>query len=97
MFSLCDRSPSIVAVEDMCLQVQRGEIFGLLGQNGAGKSSTFKMITGDEEISSGAAFINGMDLRYGIEQVCSGYFIGIITKYVHMHIGISFDGILSSV
>ena len=54
----------------MCFEVKRGEIFGLLGQNGAGKSSTFKMITGDEGISSGGAFINGIDLRYGVERVC---------------------------
>ena len=64
----------------MCLEVKKGEIFGLLGQNGAGKSSTFKMITGDEDISSGAAFINGMDLRYGVEQV--GYFTGHLYKRV---------------
>ena len=82
----------------MCLQVQRGEIFGLLGQNGAGKSSTFKMITGDEEISSGAAFINGMDLRYGVENVCEGYFTDILAKYeLSLDIGISLDGVLSSI
>ena len=82
----------------MCLHVQRGEIFGLLGQNGAGKSSTFKMITGDEEISSGAAFINGMDLRYGIEKVRNGYPTDILTDTkFHMRIGISLVRVLSSI
>ncbi|KAI6653359.1 hypothetical protein LOD99_3579 [Oopsacas minuta] len=78
-FTVCDRSPTIVAVDDLCLEVKRGEIFGLLGQNGAGKSSTFKMITGDEDISSGAAFINGIDLRYGIEK--ASHLMGYCPQY----------------
>lgn len=41
----------------------RNECFGLLGMNGAGKTSTFKMLTGDETISSGEAFVQGISLK----------------------------------
>uniref|UniRef100_A0A8C7YN26 ATP-binding cassette, sub-family A (ABC1), member 2 n=1 Tax=Oryzias sinensis TaxID=183150 RepID=A0A8C7YN26_9TELE len=49
----------IQAVDRLCLGVRPGECFGLLGVNGAGKTSTFKMLTGDECTTGGEAFING--------------------------------------
>ena len=42
-----------LAVKGVSFGVKRGEIFALLGVNGAGKSSTFKCMTGDETISGG--------------------------------------------
>jgi ATP-binding cassette, subfamily A (ABC1), member 3 len=39
------------------------ECFGLLGVNGAGKTSTFKMLTGDETISSGEAWVKGINIK----------------------------------
>ena len=36
----------VKAVDNISLQVKRGEIFGFLGPNGAGKTTTIKMITG---------------------------------------------------
>uniref|UniRef100_A0A8C4UHQ6 ATP binding cassette subfamily A member 13 n=1 Tax=Falco tinnunculus TaxID=100819 RepID=A0A8C4UHQ6_FALTI len=45
------------AVESISLGIQRGECFGLLGTNGAGKSTTFKMLTGDIIPSAGRAVI----------------------------------------
>lgn len=47
------------------------ECFGLLGVNGAGKTSTFKMMTGDEEITSGDAWIRGHPLKGEINEVYS--------------------------
>ena len=44
------------------MQVYAGECFGLLGVNGAGKTSTFKMMTGDETISGGGIYINGINV-----------------------------------
>ncbi|XP_064909492.1 ATP-binding cassette sub-family A member 13 [Columba livia] len=46
-----------IAVESVSLGIPRGECFGLLGTNGAGKSTTFKMLTGDIIPSSGRAVI----------------------------------------
>lgn len=48
-----------LAVDRLCLRIPKGECFGLLGVNGAGKSTTFKMLTGDTEITSGDAYLNG--------------------------------------
>lgn len=51
-----------VAVKNVSFGVPSGEIFGLLGVNGAGKSTTFKMLTGEVGISRGGAKINGHDI-----------------------------------
>ncbi|PFX16944.1 ATP-binding cassette sub-family A member 1 [Stylophora pistillata] len=48
-----------VAVNRLCVGVPKGECFGLLGVNGAGKTSTFKMLTGDISVTSGEAFVDG--------------------------------------
>ena len=49
----------ILAVDRLCLGVRPGECFGLLGVNGAGKTTPFKMLTGDESTTGGEAFIGG--------------------------------------
>lgn len=41
----------------------REECFGLLGVNGAGKSTTFKMMTGDISITMGDIFVKGINLK----------------------------------
>jgi ATP-binding cassette subfamily A (ABC1) protein 3 len=50
------------AVKGVSFQVKRGEIFALLGINGAGKTSTFNMLVGDETISGGQAVIDDINL-----------------------------------
>ncbi|XP_065190640.1 phospholipid-transporting ATPase ABCA1-like isoform X1 [Sycon ciliatum] len=50
------------AVKKLSLGVPKGECFGLLGVNGAGKTSTFKMLTGEESVTSGDAFLNGLSV-----------------------------------
>ena len=47
----------------------RGVCFGLLGVSGAGKTTTFKMLTGDEQISSGDAWVKGMSLKSDLRGV----------------------------
>nr|CAD7448665.1 unnamed protein product [Timema bartmani] len=59
---------SFQAVDQLCVGVKRGECFGLLGVNGAGKTSTFKMLTGDEKISGGEAYVNGLSLKTHMKQ-----------------------------
>jgi len=51
------------AVRGISFGVPQNECFGLLGVNGAGKTSTFKMLTGDTGISGGDAFVSGYSLR----------------------------------
>lgn len=52
-----------LAVNQLNVGVDDGECFGLLGVNGAGKTSTFKMMTGDELISSGDVWIRGASMK----------------------------------
>lgn len=57
-----------IAVNNVSFVIQEGEIFGFLGANGAGKSTTIKMITGLTTITSGDAFINGFSVKYQFEK-----------------------------
>ena len=56
---------AFAAVKDVSFSVHRGEIFGLLGANGAGKSTTFRMLCGLLPASSGTLRVAGADLRTG--------------------------------
>ncbi|KAJ8374724.1 hypothetical protein SKAU_G00053040 [Synaphobranchus kaupii] len=57
------------AVDRLCLGIPRGECFGLLGVNGAGKTSTFRMLTGDTSITYGEAFLGGHSVLTEMERV----------------------------
>jgi ABC-2 type transport system ATP-binding protein len=52
---------SFEAVSDLSLSIQEGELFGLLGTNGAGKTSTLEIIQGLSRPSEGTVSIMGMD------------------------------------
>jgi ABC-2 type transport system ATP-binding protein len=51
------------AVKGITFEVNRGEVFGLLGANGAGKSTTFRMLCGLLPASGGTLRVAGVDLR----------------------------------
>jgi hypothetical protein len=51
------------AADDVSFQVRPGEIFGLLGANGAGKSTVIKMLTGILSPTSGSGQVAGADMR----------------------------------
>jgi ABC-2 type transport system ATP-binding protein len=50
------------AVDDLCLSLEPGAFLGLLGRNGAGKSTTLKMVTGLLKPSSGSIHVLGLDM-----------------------------------
>src|ERR1700732_133047 len=52
----------IEAVRGVDLRIEAGEVFGFLGPNGAGKSTTVKMLTTLLSITSGTAFVAGIDV-----------------------------------
>ncbi|MCL2861349.1 MAG: ABC transporter ATP-binding protein [Firmicutes bacterium] len=51
------------AIENLSLELEPGEIFGFLGNNGAGKSTTIKSVVGILPYSDGTIEIGGIDLR----------------------------------
>uniref|UniRef100_A0A8C5H913 P-type phospholipid transporter n=1 Tax=Gouania willdenowi TaxID=441366 RepID=A0A8C5H913_GOUWI len=57
------------AVDRLCVGIPPGECFGLLGVNGAGKTSTFKMLTGDSMVTSGEAYLAGKSVNTEIDEV----------------------------
>lgn len=58
----------LAAVDDVSLTVKRGEMVGYIGENGAGKSTTIKMLTGILTPTSGSIVVNGMDPHKQREQ-----------------------------
>lgn len=49
------------AVDNLTLQINKGEVFGLLGANGAGKSTTLNMLLGFTKPDTGKALVNGIN------------------------------------
>lgn len=62
---LTRRFGDFVAVDDVSFRIERGEIFGFLGSNGCGKTTTMKMLTGLLDISDGEAQLLGQPIRAG--------------------------------
>jgi ABC-2 type transport system ATP-binding protein len=62
--NLSRRFGEFYAVRDVNFTVRSGEIFGLLGANGAGKSTTFRMLCGLLPASEGTLQVAGVDLRH---------------------------------
>jgi ABC-2 type transport system ATP-binding protein len=60
---LCRRYGALRAVDDVSFSIARGEIVGLLGHNGAGKTTIMKMMTGYLEPTSGRVLIDGVEVR----------------------------------
>lgn len=56
------RYQNLIAVEDLCLEIQQGELFSLLGVNGAGKTTTIKMLTCLTKPTGGEAFVGGYSI-----------------------------------
>ncbi len=66
---LSKRFDNVVAVNKLNLSIRQGEIFGLLGPNAAGKSTSIRMLAGIIRPTAGSATILGMDLISEAEQI----------------------------
>jgi ABC-2 type transport system permease protein len=60
---------TLVAVDELDLTIERGEVFGLLGPNGSGKTTTIRMLCGLMEPTSGRAQVAGVDVTEDPEGV----------------------------
>jgi len=60
---------SLVAVEGLTMTIRRGEVFGFLGPNGSGKTTTIRMLCGLIEPTAGTAVVAGYDVRRDPEQI----------------------------
>jgi len=74
--NLTKRYGDFTAVDDISLNVARGEIFGFLGPNGAGKTTTIRILAGLSLPTSGSVQVNGLDVTTDGVQVKS------ITGYI---------------
>lgn len=60
---------NLVAVNDLHLQVMRGDVFGFLGPNGSGKTTTIRMLLGLIRPTAGRAIMFGMDNAYQLPTI----------------------------
>ena len=66
---LTRRFGAFTAVRDLSFEVRRGEVFGFLGSNGAGKSTTIRMLCGLLRPTAGTATVDGIDVSRDPEGV----------------------------
>jgi ABC-2 type transport system ATP-binding protein len=85
------------AVRGISFEVQKGEIFGLIGPDGAGKTSTFEILAGVMEASSGGADVLGRPARQMRAQ--SGYLTQGFTLYPDLSVAgnIRYVGVLRGI
>jgi len=60
---------SFTAVDDLSFSLEKDQIYGLLGFNGAGKSTTISMITGMQKPSSGSVYIDGKNVAMELDSL----------------------------
>jgi ABC-2 type transport system ATP-binding protein len=67
--ALSRRFGDLVALDQLTVSVEEGEIFGLVGPDGAGKTTTMRLLTGILQASSGEAWVDGLDVLVEAESV----------------------------
>ena len=65
----CEPTTETLAVNKLSLCLKFGECFGLLGVNGAGKTSTFKCLTNEEHLTGGNITINGLNITNNFNKI----------------------------
>ena len=69
--SLTKRYGDLVAVDDLTLEIYRGEVFGFLGPNGAGKTTSINMMCGQLESDTGTVKIDGVLIHTADDKLCA--------------------------
>jgi ABC-type multidrug transport system ATPase subunit len=78
--------PSVEALKNVSFSVEKGEIFGLIGPDGAGKTTMFRILTTLLLADSGTATLNGWDVVQDYQQIRDnvGYMPGRFSLYQNM-------------
>ena len=64
MLGITKRFPGVVALDDVTLEVRRGEVHAICGENGAGKSTLMKILSGVYQPDAGVLEVDGRDTRF---------------------------------
>ena len=76
--------PGVVALRDASLRVGRAEVHALVGQNGAGKSSLIKVLTGAYRLDGGEIELDGRQVDFGSPQVAQANGVSSIYQEVNL-------------
>ena len=81
--NICLKYDSVEALKNMSFEVERGELFGLIGPDGAGKTSLFRILTTLLLADSGTATVDGLDAVRDYRQIRTrvGYMPGRFSLY----------------
>ena len=74
-------APPTVAVENLTVEVARGEVFGLLGANGAGKTTAMSMVMRAIDVGAGDAVLNGYSVLPHDDFVRGAGFLGVVNQH----------------
>jgi ribosome-dependent ATPase len=87
------RFGDFTAVDGVSFDIERGEIFGFVGSNGCGKTTTMKMLTGLQPASAGAAFLFGrpIDARDPAARMRVGYMSQSFSLYAELTVRQNLD------
>lgn len=64
MQHICKTYPGVQALDDVSLELNKGEVLALIGENGAGKSTLMKILSGSVTPSSGKIFLEGKEISF---------------------------------
>lgn len=78
----------VQALKNLSFEVHKGEIFGIIGPDGAGKTTLFRILTTLILADSGTATVNGLDVKKDYKKIrtCVGYMPGRFSLYQDMSV-----------
>ena len=82
--NICKKFDTYIALNKLCLNVQSGEIYGLLGSNGAGKSTTLNLILGFLKADSGAIDLGDNSTSSSVKNDLIGYIPENVNLYPYL-------------
>ncbi|OUN69390.1 ABC transporter ATP-binding protein [Barnesiella sp. An55] len=90
---LTKRYGSLTAVENITFEVRRGELFGLIGPDGAGKTTLFRLLTTLLDPDEGRAVVDGLDIVTQYREIRKrvGYMPGRFSLYADLSVAENLD------